>query len=324
MIHSRRLSDSGGLTTAFTPRPGRCAWVTLITKSSYLAGVITLAQTFREVGSAYPLVVFCTPQLPARARRILAAHDIQCRDVQPLMPKQGAYEWSGAFKRFEETWNKLRVFELDEYDRVVLMDSDMVVLRNMDELMTMPLPSREWVAAAHVCACNPRKLAHYPADWVPKNCAHTSMHARGLSSLANHPDNGAASPRPYGSLNSGLVVLHPNVKTAEAIQTFLNTSPLVPTFQFPDQDLLSEFFRGRWRPLPYVYNALKTLSECHTPMWRTDEVRCLHYILEKPWENREGLFHDIWWDKWVESRKTLTELCGEKDDEYVAQYVTAK
>lgn len=40
----------------------------------------------------------------------------------------------------------------------------MIVMRNMDELFDIDLPSG-WIAAAHVCACNPRKLQHYPADW---------------------------------------------------------------------------------------------------------------------------------------------------------------
>lgn len=48
--------------------------------------------------------------------------------------------------------------------RVVLLDADMIVMRNMDELFDMDLP-KDSIAAAHVCACNPRKLAHYPADW---------------------------------------------------------------------------------------------------------------------------------------------------------------
>src|SRR5579863_4535164 len=45
-----------------------------------------------------------------------------------------------------------------------MMDSDMIVQRNMDELMDIDLPP-DWIAAAHVCACNPRKSAHYPEDW---------------------------------------------------------------------------------------------------------------------------------------------------------------
>lgn len=54
------------------------------------------------------------------------------------------------------------------------MDSDMLVTSNMDELMTMDLP-KDWIAAAHCCTCNPRKLAHYPPEWyanksfIPKN-----------------------------------------------------------------------------------------------------------------------------------------------------------
>lgn len=45
-----------------------------------------------------------------------------------------------------------------------MLDSDMLVIENMDELMTLDLPSG-WIAAAHACACNPRKLSHYPTDW---------------------------------------------------------------------------------------------------------------------------------------------------------------
>lgn len=45
-----------------------------------------------------------------------------------------------------------------------MLDSDMIVMRNMDELMELDLPE-DWIAAAHVCACNPNGLAHYPKDW---------------------------------------------------------------------------------------------------------------------------------------------------------------
>lgn len=48
--------------------------------------------------------------------------------------------------------------------RLVALDADMVVKRNMDELMDFDLPV-DHIAAAHVCACNPRKLPHYPKDW---------------------------------------------------------------------------------------------------------------------------------------------------------------
>lgn len=45
-----------------------------------------------------------------------------------------------------------------------MLDADMIVLRNMDHLLEMEL-EKDWIAAAHVCACNPRGLPHYPDDW---------------------------------------------------------------------------------------------------------------------------------------------------------------
>jgi hypothetical protein len=54
----------------------------------------------------------------------------------------------------------------------VQLDSDMLVMQNMDELMEMELdpPSLEGkgkkvFAAGHACVCNPLKKPHYPKDW---------------------------------------------------------------------------------------------------------------------------------------------------------------
>jgi lipopolysaccharide biosynthesis glycosyltransferase len=112
-----------------------------------------------------------------------------------------------------------------------------------------------------------------------------------------------ASPRPYTLLNSGTVVLSPSVELDAAIEEFMQTSPLVRSFTFPDQDLLSAFFAGHWRPLPWYYNALLTLSHIHKPLWADAEVRCLHYIgRKKPWQGRTAaeaqyqIYNDWWWE----------------------------
>lgn len=87
------------------------------------------------------------------------------------MPKNGGKDYSND-PRFYDCWSKLAPFSLIEYDRVVQLDSDMLVLQNMDELMEMELDAPETAgkgnkvfAAGHACVCNPLKKKHYPADW---------------------------------------------------------------------------------------------------------------------------------------------------------------
>ncbi|POY74137.1 hypothetical protein BMF94_2949 [Rhodotorula taiwanensis] len=253
------------------------AFATLLTKKSYLAGALVLHQSLVENKSAYPLVVFATKELPQDARDILGRRGIHVREIEYLQPppdKQANLDEHDL--RFQDTWTKLRVFEMAEYDRLVLLDSDMLCLRNMDELLEMPL-DEGWIAATHACTCNPRKLSHYPSDWVPENCGHTQ--AKLTTPLA-----ASDFSRPtHDRLNSGAVVLRPSKATFDGIVSFLHTDERVPTYKFPDQDLLADYFKDKFLPISYRYNALKTLRYCHAPMWRDEDVKNVHYILKKPW-----------------------------------------
>ena len=106
-----------------------------------------------------------------------------------------------------------------------------------------------------------------------------------------------------GKLNSGNFVAVPSAGTLKQITDQLERGDIVSQYGFPDQDLLSDVFCGRWVPLPYVYNALKTLryEKVHAPIWRDDSVKCVHIILyPKAWDEEEGKETDEthkWWRK---------------------------
>lgn len=74
-------------------------------------------------------------------------------------------------------------------------------------------------------------------------------------------------------------------------------------YDFADQSLLGDIFHGRWVALPYIYNALKTLryDGVHHQIWRDDEVKNVHYILNpKPWDEKPGQESEEpnkWWWK---------------------------
>jgi len=111
------------------------------------------------------------PSSNPRRRFIIPSHIIQHAgltivEVDHLEPAIGRHAgFDQRFTRFQDTWTKLQVFGLVDYERVILIDSDMIFLRSMDELFEMALQGRDWIAAAPACVCNPLKLVSYPEDW---------------------------------------------------------------------------------------------------------------------------------------------------------------
>lgn len=197
---------------------------------------------------------------------------------------------------------------------MVQLDSDMLVLKNMDELMDLPLDpvalsesgtvetSKRVFASGHACVCNPLKKSHYPANWVPSNCAFTHQH--------DDPDRaqveGADPSKSLGDLNSGLLVVNPSKVLFDQIMKHMDAHG--EGYSFPDQDLLADLYRGRWVPLPYIYNALKTMRTegVHHQIWRDGEVKNVHYILSpKPWAETNGHSEINGW--WVDANARRLE-----------------
>ncbi|KAF4437564.1 hypothetical protein F53441_13013 [Fusarium austroafricanum] len=265
-------------------------WATLVTNDDYLKGVLTLDYRLRYVKSKYPLLALYTEALSQTSIDALKRRGIATRAVRKLAPTNAKDYVDDA--RFNECWTKLIAFSLTDYSRIVLLDSDMLPLQNMDELMDLELDppavsnsgdvsqGERVFAACHACTCNPLRKPHYPADWIPANCSFTSQHTS--PELAQTTGAGVSSG--LKKLNSGLLVINPSRSIFDQILAKMEETG--STYKFPDQDLLADLFEGRWVVLPYIYNALKTMRNpsVHGPIWRDDKVKNVHYILSpKPW-----------------------------------------
>ncbi|KDN53253.1 glycosyltransferase family 8 protein [Tilletiaria anomala UBC 951] len=306
------------------------AWATLLTGEKYLPGLFVFSRSLLHGRNAsrYPLIVMVTDDVSAEAQQVIKEMGCIVRRVDALMPTQKSEML--AEERFSLVWTKLRAFELEEYERVILIDSDMLVRRNMDELMTCKLDSDSGIAASFACTCNPRKVASYPASWISANCAFTPQsHPDALT----HPTTVTPESRDnYHLLNSGLVVLTPSKAVMEDMSRQIATDPEIPAFRFPDQDFLAKYYKGRFTPLPWVYNALKPLRKCHTNIWRDEEVRNVHYILDKPWavgypgneeDDPDAVTHSWWWKAYEDAKAHREGLLAESDqwEEYIGRFV---
>ena len=113
------------------------AYVTMLCGGdAYVPGIEALGQSLIQTGTQVPLVVMVTPEVPAAARQSLAARGFILRDIEPI--KNPRPDCELLYPRFALTYSKLRAFELTEYDKVVWLDADTVVLRNIDELFARP------------------------------------------------------------------------------------------------------------------------------------------------------------------------------------------
>ncbi|KAF2007782.1 glycosyltransferase family 8 protein [Amniculicola lignicola CBS 123094] len=315
------------------------AYATLLTRPSYLAGVILLAYTLHKCSPSTPLIVLHTPgdTLPKACIDALeleaASSNIILRKVDHVKISMSEAKDEGdggrgkeigmVAERFADTWTKLRVFELHGmgFEKICFLDADMLVLRDPSEIVFKDAPwedvdghgvdKKMGLLAAHVCVCNLDGDSWAPGDWNRGNCAYTDSQWDEIPAV--DPDSSTR-----GIFNSGTFVFHPSLAlSVHVFSAFANTPPAtLQAFQFPDQDFLNMVFRGKWRGLSWTVNALKTWRHWHPEMWRDDEVRVVHYIVDKPWAARvvrdgegkmvagykglDGETHGWWWEVWEE------------------------
>jgi alpha-N-acetylglucosamine transferase len=102
----------------------------------YLPGVEALGRSLAATGTQAARVVMISPDVSASAREKLTAEGWDVREVVPIDNPNA--KTAQLFPRFHNTFTKLRAWELTEFERVVFLDADTIVLQNVDELFTRP------------------------------------------------------------------------------------------------------------------------------------------------------------------------------------------
>ncbi|PQE16729.1 hypothetical protein CJF30_00003439 [Rutstroemia sp. NJR-2017a BBW] len=304
-------------TTPATSQP-KYAYATLVTNHSYLPGALLLAHTLHKHKSLYPLILLHA-NFPSSDLTLLEREAQQTNTILKPTTLLNISEGFGVAERFKDTWTKLQVFDLwrDGWERVCFLDADMLIFQNMDEVMQFPLQGPESgeqgkrLAATHVCVCNLDHDDWAPADWKKENCAYTGFaHPEALAHPPVVPKTGAGK-KTHTLLNGGMFLFEPSEETWNDLWKFVaEHREELRNYQFPDQDLLAEWWRDRWYAVGWKYNALKTWRYWHPDMWRDDQVSCLHYIVDKPWSKRigadgkagylgkDGETHRWWWEEY--------------------------
>ncbi|MCR5444418.1 MAG: hypothetical protein K6E96_01885 [Bacteroidales bacterium] len=137
----------------------------MVTSKNYLLGLVAMYLSLKSTGTQIPLYAMLPQRLVEDEARTIARlkrngikvlqYDHSVEIPQQLIEKNTN---NGHF-RFNHTFDKLLIFGLTQFEKIVFIDADMFILQNLDHLFTFPHMSA--VAAGR----------SYPGnqDWIDLN-----------------------------------------------------------------------------------------------------------------------------------------------------------
>ena len=119
------------------------AYITMATSKDYLPGVMAMYLSLKHTGTTIPLYAML-PQALIESESLTIAN-LKCNGINILeyhhsvkIPKQlvdnNAQQGD---HRFNHTFDKLLIFELTRFDKIVYLDADLFILHSLDHLFSM-------------------------------------------------------------------------------------------------------------------------------------------------------------------------------------------
>ena len=179
------------------------AYVTLLSNRAYLKGVLVLYRSLKAVQAQYPLYCVLSVSVEDNVQKELEQEGICCIRLAHAAVDGNINPEGLGFSHWNFTFDKLLIWGLTQFEKIVFLDSDMLIVRNIDELFE----------------CEPFSAV----------CADSS-----------YPGNEGWA----GGLNSGLMVIEPNIETEK--QLLQCVKPVVEESQeqkrlVGDQDVVKYF-----------------------------------------------------------------------------------
>ncbi|XP_058091824.1 galactinol synthase 1-like [Magnolia sinica] len=283
------FADTGKIAA---PKAGysKRAYVTFLAGTGdYVKGVVGLAKGLRKVKSAYPLVVAMLPDVPEEHRQILRSQGCILREIVPIHPPENQIQFAMAY--YVINYSKLRIWNFEEYSKMVYLDADIQVYENIDHLFDGP---DGYFYAVMDCFCE-------------KTWSHSRQFSIGYCQQCpdkvTWPTEMGAPPSLY--FNAGMFVFEPSRLTYDNLLEKLQITPPTP---FAEQDFLNMFFQDTYKPIPLVYNLVLAMLWRHPENVELEKVKVVHYCAagSKPWRytgkeanmQREDIKMLVakWWD----------------------------
>ena len=123
-------------------RMNNYSYMTLLSDDSYIFGIILLDESLKRVNTQYPLEVLVTSNVSAPILNILDQRQLKYKIIQPLKFDQLFKHNIAINNRFAKNWvftmTKFELFKMTDFDKLIFLDADIMVLKNLDHLFNKP------------------------------------------------------------------------------------------------------------------------------------------------------------------------------------------
>ena len=112
------------------------AYVTVLSTNHYFLGALTMFETLKMTNpKVQEFVVLVNEEIDEEKINILNRIGYKVIKIDKVNIESNIdYNWD----HWKNTFDKLKIFELTDYDKIVYLDSDLQILKNIDELFNYP------------------------------------------------------------------------------------------------------------------------------------------------------------------------------------------
>ena len=110
-------------------------YITFLDNNEYMVGTIALFLSMKNQKCKYPLTVMISSKVNQKYISCLKALGINVERINDVSVSESIINLNiNEMPHWSNTFGKLRVFGMTKFDKVVFVDSDMMLLKNIDEL----------------------------------------------------------------------------------------------------------------------------------------------------------------------------------------------
>lgn len=262
------------------------AYVTFVMRNdSFIPGALVLAHSIKKHQTAYDLVCLITNSISSQGRLCLE----QIYDKVVII-EEIYLEHSNSTGRCDRSvlFTRLQCLRLGadgglglDYDKIVVLDADILFLKNNDELFELETPAGIINEAKEHFLPSNKLNSTYPcaSNWYTYYqdvCPHKSLIPKEITDRVWYDSTNLG-------VNACLWVLSPSKKEFDKIMKSLHSiyvKEKIQLFNWPEMQYMTYFWSGKWHSVDYRFAAYNGLPD-------VDSVYATHYAGLKPWDDKK-------------------------------------